>query len=435
MYCPYCHFRIDSYHQTVCPNCHHSLPDNITSQMRTQAAQSPSPSGSGMPKLTPATTIPPDYKQTVKVKRRRRRRKPSKLMIIALIVFLYYFPLTQPYVKPHVDSGIDAAVDLWEDATSPYILIPEKTSFVLERDIYITAESGTGHFDVHYPDIPSTPYELETSWGKTIQNIKNFDITIPEGNNFVNETRNGTWLSFEGDLSEGQEVHIRLTYTVEANAIRWDERLDRSESGTVADIPQSLKDQYNHDEHFSKGGSKVDFIEVEKYRDLAKNVTKGESTVYGQIKAIYDYVLDNVQYVRGRDPKSCTLTLDKGHGDCDDMSAVFVSLARGLGIPCWLNFGQLSDEKFTGWGGHSWVEVYIPTKDGGHYNAQIDLANNLFLIYSPTRLLEWRDSGNEDDLIYFYYYFSRSGADIDIEQELTTKDYSTSGQIKINVDW
>ena len=434
MYCPYCHFRIGSYQQTVCPNCHHALPDNITSKMRAQGTQSPAQSMMGMPKLSSAT-IPPDYKQMTKVKRRRRRRKPSKLLILALIAFLYFFPLSQPYVKPHVDSGIDTVMELWEDAISPYILIPEKTSFVLERDIYITGKSGTGSFDVHFPDIPSTPYEQKTSWGKTIQTIKSFEVTIPKGKEFVNETRNGTWLRFEGDLSDGQEVHIKFTYTVEANAIRWDERLDRSNSGTVADIPQSLKDQYNHDERFSKSGSKVDFIEVEKYRGLAQNITKGESTVYGQVKTIYDYVLDNVLYVRGRDPKACTLTLNNGHGDCDDMSAVFVSLARGLGIPSWLNFGQLSDDTFSSWGGHSWVEVYIPTKDGNHYNAQLDLANKLFLVYSPTRLFEWSDTGNEDDMIHFYYFFSRSGGDIVVEQDLTTKDYSSSGQTKIKVDW
>jgi len=336
------------------------------------------------------------------------------------------------YYKPFVD--LEMSLQLWEDVSSPYIHIPEKTSFVLERYINITAESGNGSFNLHFPDIPEVPHKQQTTWGKTIQEIKNFDITIPEGNNFVNETRDGTWLSFEGDLSEGQEVHIRLTYTMEANAIRWDERIDRSTSGNVTDIPQSLKDQYNHDERFSKGGSKVDFIEVEKYRGLAQNVTEGESTVYGQVKAIYDYVLDNVQYVRGRDPKACTLTLNKGYGDCDDMNAVFVSLARSLGIPSWPNFGQLTNEKFSSWGGYSWVEVYIPTKDGNYYNAQIDLANKLFLIYSPTRFFEWSDTGNEDDLIYFYYYFSRTGANIDVEQELTTKDYSVSGQMKIKLD-
>jgi len=432
MYCPYCTFKLDTYHQTVCPNCHQTLPENITQEMRRQAVQEGMQSRAGVPQLAPAT-VPPDYRQAKKVKRRGPRRGPSKLTILALVAFLYFFPVTQPYVKPHIDTGIEVVRDMLEDATAPYIVIPEQTSFVLERNIYITGGGGTGDFSVHFPDIPTTPYKVETSWGKTVQEIKDFEVAVHRGPTFVNQTRNGTWLTFHGDLPEDQEVHIRLTYTVVANSVRWDKKLSRSNSGTVDDIPQSLKDQYNHDERFSKNRNKVDFIEVEKYRGLAQNITKGESTVYGQVKAIYDYVHKNVQYVRGRGPKAITLTLEKGHGDCDDMSAVFVSLARALGIPCWLNFGQLSDNSLSSWGGHSWVEVYIPTKDGGHYNAQLDLANNLFLIYSPTRLFEWSDNGNEDDLIYFYYYFSYS-SDIDIDHDLITKEYSSSGQEKVRVD-
>ena len=430
MYCPYCNFKVKENHTTVCPNCHHTLPETLVEEAERE--------NDGTTLTQSQTTVegkgalPPDYKQKVKL-RRQRRRRPNLLHILLLIIFLYFFPLTQPYVKPAVDEAIDKGIEWWEGATSPYILIPEKTSYVLERHIYVKSTDGSGHFELHFPDIPELPYKYKTTWGKTIQEIKNFEITIPEGKSFVNESRDGSWLKFEGDLPEGKRVHIVLTYTVDANAVRWDEKLDDSNSATVEEIPQELKDQYNHDERMKKDGEYIDFIEVEKYRSLAENVTKEEKTVYGKLKAIYQYVVSNIQYVKGRDPKSCTETLKNGYGDCDDMSVVFISLARGVGIPSWMVFGQIANDKFTSWGGHTWVEAYVPTKDGGHYNVHIDPSNHLFLVYSPTRLLEWKETGDEDDLIYFYYFFSRSGGDIQVTQELETKDFSSSGQIKVKV--
>ena len=438
MYCPYCNFRIDSYHQSVCPNCHHTIPEQMNSQMRSEMmgkAQQNYPKAQPRAQAAPVA-VPPDFQEPRLPPKQGGSGGSIKLLIILLVVFLYFFPATQPYVKPHVDSGIDTVTGYWDDATSPYIIIPEHAQYVLERDITITVEGGSGHFDVHFPDVPQTPWTNETQWGDTIQSIKNFDEAVIQGDSFVNTTRNGSWLSYSGDLSDGQEVHIRLTYTVEAHAIRWDERIDETNSGTVADIPQELKDKYNHDEQMKDGsGSRIDFIEVEKYRDLAENITKDEPTVFGKVKAIYDYVDENIVYIRGRDPKACTETLEKGHGDCDDMSVVFVSLARAVGIPAWVNFGLLTDSSFSSWGGHSWVEVYIPTNDGNYVQAQLDLANNLFLVYSPTRLLEWGDNGNDEDLIHFYYYFSSSGVgDVDIKQSFNTQDFSSAGEVRIKVD-
>ncbi len=431
MYCTNCSFKIDSYHHTICPNCHHTLPEKTQDSQQ----ESTQPTPSSQPAPTPAA-IPPDYRKELGIHAPKKSDNKWKWLILLLIIFLYIFPLTAPYVAPPIDEGLATVRDYWDEATTPYFLVPQKVSYIMERTICVEAEGGSGEFSLHFPDIPETPQENTTTWGAPFQKILNFETRIPQGESFVTESRNGGWIEYEGDLAKDQKVKIVFSYTVEAQTIRWDKRVDDSNSGTVADIPQELKDKYNHDEQFNKSGTYIDFIEMEKYRGLAQSITEGETTVYGQIKAIYDYVIDEVQYIRGRDPKPCSQTLENGYGDCDDMAVVFISLARSLGIPSWMSFGQLTNDKFISWGGHSWVEVYIPLQDGNHYVAHIDIANSLFLIYSPTRLFEWSDRGNAEELSHFYYYFSWNvpgQGTINIEQEMETKEFSISGSEKILV--
>ncbi len=107
--------------------------------------------------------------------------------------------------------------------------------------------------------------------------------------------------------------------------------------------------------------------------------------------------------------KACDVTLDEKRGDCDDMSVLFASMTRSIGIPSWLTFGFLTDDQnFIAWGGHAWISAYIPVKNGNggidDRIVNIDLANKMFLWHSPTRLIEWDSTGDSDDLSNFYLY-------------------------------
>ena len=55
-------------------------------------------------------------------------------------------------------------------------------------------------------------------------------------------------------------------------------------------------------------------------------------TTWQRVEKIYDYVQGSIKYVEGED-QSAVETLDKGTGDCHDISALFVALCRADKIP------------------------------------------------------------------------------------------------------
>ena len=57
-----------------------------------------------------------------------------------------------------------------------------------------------------------------------------------------------------------------------------------------------------------------------------------ELTDWQRVEAIYDYVQDNITY-REQDDKSALATLKDGHGDCQNISALFVALCRTYRVP------------------------------------------------------------------------------------------------------
>lgn len=100
---------------------------------------------------------------------------------------------------------------------------------------------------------------------------------------------------------------------------------------------------------------------------LAKQITAGKTSVYEKVKAIYDWVCDNMY----RDPKvkGCGLgdvqaLLVKLGGKCTDIHSVFVILCRAAGIPAREIFGirmgrgnEVTD--ITKWQ-HCFAEFFLP---------------------------------------------------------------------------
>jgi hypothetical protein len=79
------------------------------------------------------------------------------------------------------------------------------------------------------------------------------------------------------------------------------------------------------------------FIEVkhQKIRSLSREILKDldpSATDWEKIEKIYDYVLDNVEYVEGPD-KSAIDALRDGQSDCQGRSALFIALCRANKVP------------------------------------------------------------------------------------------------------
>jgi len=101
-------------------------------------------------------------------------------------------------------------------------------------------------------------------------------------------------------------------------------------------------------------------------KKLADKITKGQNSVQGKAKAIYDWVCQHMY----RDPETrgcgtgdvCAL-LKKPGGKCTDISSVYVALARAAGVPAreifGLRLGKRPEEDISQYQ-HCWAEFYLP---------------------------------------------------------------------------
>ncbi len=98
--------------------------------------------------------------------------------------------------------------------------------------------------------------------------------------------------------------------------------------------------------------------------DLAVKLTKNKSNNKQKIKAIHDYVIDNLQYdtdslnTERRKKQDAISTLQNKTAVCEGYTSLMTAMLRSLGYRTKAIAGRAKQEKSTTWIGHAWVEVY-----------------------------------------------------------------------------
>ncbi len=106
----------------------------------------------------------------------------------------------------------------------------------------------------------------------------------------------------------------------------------------------------------------------ENFRIKAKNIKEAADkiNVTGReeiTKAIFNYVIDNLDYYRFFDQdRGAKRALKEGKGDCTEYSELMVTLCRAKKIPARIVEGLIPKSDGT-IGYHNWVEVYFPQYD------------------------------------------------------------------------
>ena len=98
------------------------------------------------------------------------------------------------------------------------------------------------------------------------------------------------------------------------------------------------------------------FIESKdkKIISLASTIGNDSDPAWEQVRDVFDWVRENVEYKFDTRIKSCLTALDNGVGDCEEMSSLFIAICRAKGIPAraiWVP-------------GHTYPEFYLVGKDG-----------------------------------------------------------------------
>lgn len=371
--------------------------------------------------------------------RRVRRTTPGRrlrryVLVIGIALF-FLLPQTADHrgrMRQYPDDPSKIMEDvnnLWDILNPQFYKVALNATFLLERRLTVSAAGGSVDFTIRIPE----PVDVVAEDGTLIQHMKDFywSSSVP----LEPPGRSPPWIFLNGSLSSGETAVVTITYSVTALFYEWD-FLGRRNSGTPDDIPQTLKDQYLHDEEMIRpGGRYRPLINLSAVSDITSDLVGGTTNVYDMVRIIYDFVRDHVTYQVGTEPKTCLETLEGGVGDCDDMVLLFTAMCRAAGIPAYPGYGFVSNTKFRSWGGHSWAVVTIPDRHGAIYHAHIDLANGKFLWYDPYRVIEWHSDGNEQNLGDYYFFFqSRGSGRGSVDQSLVINSYSTRGEKLIRVN-
>ena len=103
--------------------------------------------------------------------------------------------------------------------------------------------------------------------------------------------------------------------------------MQRIEKSAYADHPEDIKKYLEPDRL-----GPVD----ENFKQIAETVTQGKKGDLVRARALYDYVIDSMRYIKygsGWGKGDAVYACNIRTGNCTDYHAYFTSLARAIGIP------------------------------------------------------------------------------------------------------
>jgi len=243
----------------------------------------------------------------------------------------------------------------FDDGVTTYETHPTSVRYDIQYGYRITC-SGTGNYEITYDcDIP----ELLLGTRSPCDIIYRYDYeeTTIVNNDFI------SW-NISGDNSATYELGISTSVQAEAFLVS---DLNGNGAATLQEIKTTHLNLYNQ---YCNGQS----VENTRYIDpedpyitsIAYNVLNqtGSTNVFIVAKELFIWLKENTAYkVHAGDdsvqPARTTYLLETG--DCDDLSFLYISLCRALGIPARFIRGCLVEEDngVVSAVAHAWVEVFV----------------------------------------------------------------------------
>jgi len=233
-----------------------------------------------------------------------------------------------------------------------YVSHPVQISYTIRYGYYVNT-TGPGRFEVQYTsDLPelligdtSTPLLLNTSGVKHWERANNTVITW-------NITDSGT-----------HHYQLGIQTAVNAQTYLYPD-LAGKRALSLAQLHAIAEDFINRYTRV-QGNDSIRYIDPAdpQIKAVADTVLRTSSTNSLLLaKALFKWLKENLRYqthaAEGVQPAALTLSLKTG--DCDDLSFLYISMCRSVGIPARFIRGYLiSDTPGVQAVAHAWVEVFI----------------------------------------------------------------------------
>jgi transglutaminase-like putative cysteine protease len=217
------------------------------------------------------------------------------------------------------------------------------------------------HYQVEVPAIPegTGPVDLFIPLARSDgdQRIVKRSITASIDGEEQTERKYGNTL-WHGHVakSDGKPITVRVDYTVERSVF--------SRGSMAADAQEHTAAEREQLAMFLAANDRVP-ISGDLIEEVRADLPKNDGTPLGRARAIYDYVIDTMEYKKvgsGWGNGDTYWACSQRYGNCTDFHALFISLARAEGIPTRFEIGfpvPLDKPSGTIGGYHCWVEFHI----------------------------------------------------------------------------
>ncbi len=123
-------------------------------------------------------------------------------------------------------------------------------------------------------------------------------------------------------------------------------------------------------------------------RKKAKELVSGEDDYYDALFNIADWVRTNIEYnlstVTVEAVQKSSWVYKNREGVCDEITNLFISMARSVGIPARFVSGvAYTTQEESNWGNHGWAEVYFP----GYGWVPFDVTYGQYGFVDPTHII------------------------------------------------
>ena len=180
-----------------------------------------------------------------------------------------------------------------------------------------------------------------------MQTVKNLELSmIPDG---TASERLGL-VRYEWRSPKNENVYAKLKATI-------------TNSNSAFVIRRKVKYPIEYDENKDYLGE-TKFIDInEDIRNLAKDFVDTDDLFLISVKAA-EWVRRNIKYnlssLNANAVFKSSDVLEKGEGVCDELTNLFISIMRSLGVPARFITGVVYSNLGYKWSNHGWAEVYFP---------------------------------------------------------------------------
>jgi transglutaminase-like putative cysteine protease len=245
--------------------------------------------------------------------------------------------------------------DMITDSSTTYTENPTNIRYTITYG-YTIQPSGSGKYDINYPcEIPSV---LEGSVEYNVLHAQDYELGELAHNSIVR------W-----NISAETTDHYRLGITATVDATSYIiQDLSGTASASLAEIQQMDPEIYTQYCREQSNGTFVLITPRDEDVSIVANRVLRESDTNNSFlvgKALFVWLKEHTTYqVHTTDGsvQSAPVTLSKKTGDCDDLSFLYISLCRSVGVPARFVRGYLLSENTSGdmmATAHAWAEIFV----------------------------------------------------------------------------